>query len=270
LLAYIIDPERRIFELCIKLPSEFLGKLETRSNIFRYHRVQNDEQTASAKLYFIQTALLTPFFLPSREKIAEWSQLNPGDQPFVVRASCIPAKPIISTKVESVNRTSKLFLKSLAHEASERRKDIETAKKPLGTNGIDNLEKLRERAIMRDKTKDLREIEELQAKKVLDTKNRFLSLPSLCDALRSKCLANNRTCIKTSDLMRHLITELFLTQKELSQRLSILTGIIPEFITVVPADDLVPVSTVKLNLQVPYGLVRKKVLSYVVSVSNET
>lgn len=39
LLWRIIDPERRIFELCIKLPSEFLGKLETRSNIFRYHYV---------------------------------------------------------------------------------------------------------------------------------------------------------------------------------------------------------------------------------------
>jgi hypothetical protein len=270
LLWRIIDPERRIFELCIKLPSEFLGKLETRSNIFRYCRVRSSQLFASLELNCIRIALLTPFSPPRREKIAEWSLLNPGDQPFVVLASCIPAKPIVSTKVESINRTSKVVLKSLAHEASERRKDIETANKPLGTNGIDNLEKLRERAIMRDKTKDLRAIEELQAKKILDTKNRFLSLPSLCDALRSKCLANNRTCIKTSDLMRHLITELFLTQKELSQRLSILTGIIPEFITVVPADDLVPVSTVRLNLQVPYGLVRKKVLSYVLSVSNET
>lgn len=212
---------------------------------------------------------MTPLFPPRREKIAEWSLLNHGDHPFVVLASCIPAKPIISTKVESINKSSKVILKSIAHEASERRKDIVTVNKLLGTNGVDNLEKLRERAIMRDRTKDLRATEELQAKKELDLKNRFLSLPSLCDALRSKCLANNRTCIKTSDLMRHLITELFLTQKELSQRLSILTGIIPEFITVIPADDLVPVSTVRLNLQAPYGIVRKKVLSYVLSVSKE-
>ena len=40
LLWRIIDPDRRIFELCIKLPSEYLGKLETRSNIFRYQNVR--------------------------------------------------------------------------------------------------------------------------------------------------------------------------------------------------------------------------------------
>ena len=185
-------------------------------------------------------------------------------------ASCIPAKPIIATKIEAISKTSKCTVRSLAHEASARRKDIETANRPLSSNGVDNLETLRERAIMRDKTKDLRAIEELKAKKELDTKNRFSSLPSLCDALRSKCLANNRTCMKTSELMKHLIAELFLTQKELTQRLSILTGIIPEFITMIPADDLVPVSTVRLNLQVPYGAIRKKVLSYVISVSRDT
>ena len=41
LLWRIIDPERKLFELCIKLPSEFLGKLETRSNIFRYQYVHD-------------------------------------------------------------------------------------------------------------------------------------------------------------------------------------------------------------------------------------
>lgn len=33
----IFDAQRNIFDLCIKLPHEFLGKLESRSETFRYH-----------------------------------------------------------------------------------------------------------------------------------------------------------------------------------------------------------------------------------------
>ena len=127
---------------------------------------------------------------------------------------------------------------------------------------------MRDQIILRDQTKEIKTAELLREKNILDAKNRILSLPSLCDTLRSKCLMDNRTCLKISELLRLLVSELFLTRSELSQRLDILKSIIPEFLTVVPADNILPVCTVRLNLQTPYSVVRKKVMAYVLKASH--
>ena len=183
----------------------------------------------------------------------------------------IPLKPDIpSTVVET--KAGRCTVSLVASIALNLRNSVDLQRRslaPMGT-GSENLISLREKAILRDQTRQVKEYELSKEKSSLDLRNRILSLPSLCDALRSKCLTANRTCIKTSELMRHLVSELFLTHWELAQRLQILSSIIPEFLTLVPADLIIPVPTVRLNLSAPYGIVRKKVTTYVASESDKS
>ena len=200
-----------------------------------------------------------------REKFEEWCLTNHGDPSAAGNANLIPPKPdgLQHSIVKKATTHSVTLLASLA---LERRNIAEVENQPRVGSGVDNLSRLREMAIMRDKSKDLRAIEELEAKVKIESRNRTLSLSSLCDALRSKCLAANRTRIKTSELMQHLTSELSLTKTELLLRLHILADVVPEFLTFVPGDHIVPVSTVQLHLQAPYGAVRKKIVEYISSV----
>ena len=176
----------------------------------------------------------------------------------------IPPKPELPSTIVQT-KAARCTVSSVASIALNLRNSLDLKRRnvaPLGT-GSENLISLREKAILRDQTRQVKEDELSKEKSCLDLRSRIISLPSLCDALRSICLAANRTCIKTSELITHLVSELFLTPWELAQRLQILSSIIPEFLTLVPADLIVPVSTVRLNLSAPYGIVRKKVTTYV-------
>jgi hypothetical protein len=197
-----------------------------------------------------------------REKFEAWCLANHGQSRVVVCTSFIPPKPDV-LKNSMVKKTPKHSVTVLASMASERRNIAEEENQVRGGSGVDNLSRLREMAILRDQSKELRAVQELEARVKIESRNRILSLPSLCDALRSKCLSANRTHIKTSELVQHLISELSLTKKELLLRLHIIVDVVPEFLTLIPADHIVPVSTVQLHLHVPYGAVRKKVLAYI-------
>lgn len=200
-----------------------------------------------------------------REKFEAWCLANHGQSFVVVCTSLIPPKPD-GIQNSMVKKNPKHSVTVLASMASERRNIAEVENQARGGSGVDNLCRLREMAILRDQSKELRAVQELEARVKIESKNRILSLPSLCDALRSKCLSANRTHIKTSELVQHLISELSVTKKELLLRLHIIVDVVPEFLTLIPADHIVPVSTVQLHLHVPYGAVRKKVLAYISSV----
>lgn len=196
-----------------------------------------------------------------REKFEEWCLASNGESPVAIKASLIPPKPD-ELQNSVVKKTSTHSVTVVASRALERRNIAELEKQAGCVSGVENLSRLREIAITRDKSKDLRAVEELGEKLKLESKNRVASLPSLCDVLRSKCLVANKTRTKTSVLMQHLVSELSLTKKELLLRLHILADVVPEFLIFIPADHIVPVSTIQLNLQAPYGAVRKKIIAY--------
>ena len=196
-----------------------------------------------------------------REKFEEWCSASNGESPVATKASLIPPKPDGLQK-SVIKKTSTHSVTVIASMALERRNAAQLDKQSGCVCGVENLSRLREIAITRDKSKELRAVEELGEKLNLESKNRVASLPSLCDALRSKCLVGNKSRTKTSVLMQHLVSELFLTKKELLSRLHILAEVVPEFLLFIPADHIVPVSTVQLNLQAPYGEVRKKIIAY--------
>lgn len=196
-----------------------------------------------------------------REKFEEWCLVSNGESPVAIKASLIPPKPD-GLQNSVMKKASTHSVTVIASMALERRNAAHLEKQPECVSGVENLSRLREIAITRDKSKELRAVEELEEKLKLESKNRVASLPSLCDALRSKCLVANKSRTKTSVLMQHLVSELFLTKKELLSRLHILAEVVPEFLLFIPADHIVPVSTIQLNLQAPYGEVRKKIIAY--------
>ena len=89
-------------------------------------------------------------------------------------------------------------------------------------------------------------------------KGRLLSLPKLCDALRSIAMTEKRSSRPSIELIGKLAPELKLSEDEVRQRLGMVVTHAPEFLSVFPPDALVGVETVKVNLNVPYGLVRNK------------
>lgn len=175
--------------------------------------------------------------------------------------SSIPPRPSLISKL-AVSKDSRMATSFLAPIIEKVRNESNPSNDDASMTGMESLLQLREKAFMRDKSRDLRAAEEMELKKIHDTKERIASLPTLCDALRSKCLGENRTCVKTSELIRNLISELCLSQIELSQRLLMISEIVPEFITVIPADDVVSTSTIRLNLRAPYAPIRRKVIDY--------
>lgn len=191
-----------------------------------------------------------------------WSKLHPGEGLVTVKKTSFPPKPnLLLTSVTSKSaRTVSSFLAEVPRLV---RIVSEPAYNVVGMTGMESLAQLREKASQRDKSKDVRVAAEMELKKRADAKERMASLPTLCDALRSKCLGENRTRVKTAELIRHLISELSLTPSELSQRLSMISAIVPEFIKVIPADDVVGSSTVQLDLKAPYGSIRRKVIEHI-------
>ena len=190
-----------------------------------------------------------------------WSKSHPGEKLVTVGKTSLPSKPrLIATS--SASKDGRTVSSFLAQNPRLVRHESVPSNDVISMTGMDNLAQLREKASLRDKSRDLRIAEETKLKEKADTKERLSSLPTVCDALRSKCLGDKRTRVKTAELIRHLMSELSLTPSELSQRLSIISAVVPEFITVIPADDVVGSSTVQLDLKAPYGPIRKKVIEY--------
>lgn len=130
---------------------------------------------------------------------------------------------------------------------------------------------LRENAGKKDGNKESKELEIAKEKKRIDYNNRVVSLPSLCDAIRSKCLNSNKSCMKTSDFIDALSRELLLkniNRKELNERTQLLAKIAPEFISIIPADKKVPYSTMRVNLKTPVDSIKKKLARFVNDFNN--
>jgi hypothetical protein len=198
-------------------------------------------------------------FFSYRENIDEWCFLHPNDSKIVATFTSIPPKP--QNQIENLRKG--ICVSKIALIAEEERHSLEVHKTHSSSTGLASLNESKLLAEKRFCNKDLLALQLLNQQNIITLKNRILSLPSLCDALRSKCMNANRTSMKTNDLMQTMTSELFLTKKELMNRLCLLTSIIPEFITILPGDDIVAFSVIRLNLQANYGLIRKKIRTYV-------
>jgi hypothetical protein len=173
--------------------------------------------------------------------------------------SIFPPKPDVSTNFNT-KQTEALALAKIAKDkkrklltiADEELKEIEN----VGTSGLDSIRQLAEK---RQKAQVENDEKKNADNKLLERNTRIKSLPSICDALRSLCISTSRNIRPMKELVNTLASDFRLQPKELHQRLKLLHDVAPEFINILPADNIVNITTVRINLDCPYGQVRDKI-----------
>ena len=96
------------------------------------------------------------------------------------------------------------------------------------------------------------------AKALTERKGQLKSLPAIADSLRSIVRLRNRMSHPLQDILSSLAPQLRFSKQALLSRLVLLTDAAPEFLSLFPANDIVPVATLKINMDAPYGAVRSK------------
>lgn len=114
--------------------------------------------------------------------------------------------------------------------------------------GVERLKALEESALLKQKQEDLWDIKRL---------------PAFCRTLRSYCIADKRSCMPTASCVRRLADDFRVSKASAQKILDILRTLCPDFLTEFPADDLVTTSTLRINSQVDYPPMYKKVLNFV-------
>ena len=147
---------------------------------------------------------------------------------------------------------------------------IALAKRNSSTAGHENelaggLDGLRHLAEERERMKEQTESAKQKEKADAEMRSRLASLCAVCDALRSKFLNSNRSSLKTAELLHKLSAELSVLPRELAARLQLVAAVVPELITVIHPDNIVPYSVVRFNMQAPYAAARKKLAQYATS-----
>lgn len=173
--------------------------------------------------------------------------------------SIFPPKPNVSTNINSI-QTEALQLAKIAKDkkrkllnfADEELKEIENVE----TSGLESIRKLAEK---RQKAQEQYDEKKNADMKQLEMTTRMQSLPSIIDTLRSLCISTCRNIRPMKDLINSLAPDMRLQPKELHQRLVLLNEVAPEFINILPADNIVNITTVRINLDCPYTQVRDKI-----------
>jgi hypothetical protein len=106
---------------------------------------------------------------------------------------------------------------------------------------------------------------EQQCQSSLRCLNRAICLPSLCDAVRAHCLHRNKNIFLVDEFATLMTMTCTLTSLRLLNEPSIdliehLSVTVPEFISLVPPDDLIDQPFVRVNIDTPYNTLRQKLM----------
>jgi len=203
--------------------------------------------------------------------LTQWIQTNKATG-FKVNLAVIPARPSDFDGIgEGVKTKSPKRKSSLCQFSSAERQDLQSrnlagpAAVERPTNGasssVGGIAQLRLEAIERERASKLREEQIHRDRQKAANTALLKALLPLCDSLRSLALSRNkRSTFVSTELIRDLVLSLRVSEEELKIRLAKAAAELPEFLTLLPADDRVPVDTVKINLLVEYAEVRRKCL----------
>jgi hypothetical protein len=150
---------------------------------------------------------------------------------------------------------------ALALLAAERRRSSIAQDSELLT-GLGGMDALRGLAEKRERNKDSFSFDKQKEKSDGELRSRLRSICTMCDALRSRNLSGKRSSNRTSEVVKMMCEQLSLPQTELLARLQLLADVVPEFLTIIQPDNVVPYSVIRLNMQAPYSQVRKKLSQY--------
>jgi len=88
-------------------------------------------------------------------------------------------------------------------------------------------------------------------------------LPTICNTLRSYCLIDKIYSVTLSNMISRLSSDFRISKVEVRKSLSLLTTIVPEYLTVFPPDDIVPVATLRINPSSEHPIILNKIQQYI-------
>lgn len=189
---------------------------------------------------------------------------------------CIPIKPEISSR-KRCNEDAHQLAKKTAIDRQlnliNTKEKLENIKENEIKNGRvgDSLEVLKILVNEREKNSIESSKKIIIEKKELVKKNRYKSLPVLCDAIRSICISGKKSgrperfLWELNTFVLKIAPDLGLHINELIIRFKLLQEIVPEFISILPPDDLVNIWTIRINRDAPFVPLRQKVSNIVLN-----
>jgi hypothetical protein len=84
-------------------------------------------------------------------------------------------------------------------------------------------------------------------------KARLGALPVLCDVLHTTCMIKKRRIFFVHALVDELSASMRLSQEEVTARLRMCATVVPDYLTMLPLDKLLPQRRVKVNMETPYA-----------------
>lgn len=130
---------------------------------------------------------------------------------------------------------------------------------------LSGLERLRLLAAEREKVQEAKVASANEEFRVLQEYHRIKGLATLCDALRSKSVKSrsHRNAYPYHDLISEFSASMRVSVSEMKARIELACQVVPEFVSILPPDQYVKVSVVRINTDAPYAVIRAKVEAFV-------
>lgn len=123
-----------------------------------------------------------------------------------------------------------------------------------------SIEKIKEQVLAKQKVIEENKEHKLLAEQKSLKRQQQLLLPSLCDTIRKLFRYKNSSKMKYETCIRELKKNTTYSLDVLKATLALLLEVVPEFIMIVPADEDIPFTIVRINLNISYETVRSKLV----------
>lgn len=202
--------------------------------------------------------------LRSSNPTLQWSQVVAA----ALAKSPIPEKPnLTNQEIKPCNTGSERnsFASSVSALSNQikREQAMHHAAGSAATKEVKTLDELRNMAIAKGALLKSMEEKVRREQETRDECSRLRMLPRICDSLRALFVLNRRTTIIANECYNKLAMELRRNILDVEKMVHTLACIAPEFVTIFPADDTIPVCTLRINKEAPYRDVRNKVMQAV-------
>lgn len=130
-------------------------------------------------------------------------------------------------------------------------------------NSSNKLEALKSAVLARNAEKSASSEIEAVAKAKVSRVQRLRALPAFCDLLRMLFNRKRKTVLSTYECLRTLVAETTVGSEEYKWRLYLICEVVPDFISIVPPDDISPVEHIKVNIYCKYDECMKRLHAYI-------
>ena len=183
--------------------------------------------------------------------------------------TAIPPNPLSSTGSTVVQKTSSEAVIALASQASlAKQKELSNVLLESDSNGTNKLDKLKTAVLQRNSERTAILDKEAAVKAAELEYQRFRCLPAFCDLIRMMFNRKRKTVISMPEFMKTLTEETTIGIEEYKKRLYLVCDIIPDFLTLIPPDDISPDEFLKVNVYCNYKECMERLHCHIETVIN--